>query len=57
MIADRVSDPAGSGWVLVFALAFYALGCLLLAFAGASLGALHAFAAFIVLAIARTSKR
>lgn len=48
---DRVSDPVGSGWVLAFALAFYVLGCVLLVFFGPSFGALHAFAAFIVLAI------
>lgn len=50
-MGDRVSDPAGSGWVLALALAFYAAGCFLIVFTGASLGALHAFAAFIVLAI------
>lgn len=48
---DRVSDPVGSGWVLTFALTFYVAGCFLLVVTGASLGALHAFAAFIVLAI------
>lgn len=50
-LGDRVSDPAGSGWVLAFALAFFITGCFLVVFTGASFGALHAFAAFIVLAI------
>lgn len=48
---DRVSDPVGSGCVLALALAFFVLGCVLLVFTGPSFGALHAFAAFIVLAI------
>lgn len=48
---DRVSDPVGSGWVLALALGFFVLGAFLLAFTGATFGALHAFAAFIVLAI------
>lgn len=48
---DRVSDPIGSGAVLAVALAFYLAACVLLVFTGPSLGALHAFAAFIVLAI------
>ena len=48
---DRVSDPVGSGWVLAGALAFFMAGCAMLVFGGASLGALHAFAAFIVLAV------
>lgn len=47
----RISDPAGSGAVLTLALGFFVAGCILLAFNGPSLGALHAFAAFIVLAI------
>ena len=47
----RVSDPAGSGLVLAAALAFYATGCILLVTTGPTLGSLHAFAAFIVLAI------
>lgn len=47
----RISDPAGSGIVLTLATAFFVAGCILLAFNGPSLGALHAFAAFIVLAI------
>lgn len=47
----RISDPAGSGLVLTLAAAFFVAGCLLLAFTGPTLGALHAFAAFIVLAI------
>lgn len=47
----RISDPAGSGVVLTLAAAFYVAGCILLAFNGPSLGALHAFAAFIVLAV------
>ncbi len=48
---ERVSDPIGSGTVLAFALAFYVLGCVLLILTGGTLGTLHAFAAFIVLAI------
>ncbi len=48
---DRVSDPIGSGWVLALALAFFATGCVLLIVTGPSFGALHAFAAFIVLAV------
>lgn len=48
---DRVSDPLGSGAVLAVALAFYLAACVLLVFTGPTLGALHAFAAFIVLAI------
>ncbi len=47
----RISDPAGSGAVLAIAAAFFLTGCMLLAFTGPTLGALHAFAAFIVLAI------
>lgn len=50
-LGDRVSDPVGSACVLGIALAFYAVGCCLLVFTGATFGALHAFAAFIVLAI------
>lgn len=47
----RISDPAGSGAVLTLAVVFFLAGCVLLAFTGPTLGALHAFAAFIVLAI------
>lgn len=47
----RISDPAGSGAVLTIAAGFFLTGCLLLAFTGPTLGALHAFAAFIVLAV------
>lgn len=47
----RISDPAGSGAVLTIAAGFFLTGCVLLAFTGPTLGALHAFAAFIVLAI------
>lgn len=50
-LGDRLSDPVGSGWVLTLALIFYVAGCFLLVFTGASFGAVHAFAAFIVLAI------
>ena len=48
---DRVSDPVGSGLVLALAMAFFVTGCSLLVITGPSLGALHAFAAFIILAI------
>lgn len=53
MIADplRAGHPAGSAAVLALALAFFLAGCALLATYGATLPALHAFAAFIVLAI------
>ncbi len=50
-LGPRVSDPIGSGWVLGAALAMFVAGCGLLAIGGGSLGALHAFAGFIVLAI------
>jgi hypothetical protein len=50
-LGNRVSDPVGSGWVLALALGFYVLGCVLLVFTGPGFGVLHAFAAFIVLAI------
>lgn len=50
-LGDRVSDPVGSGWVLAASLGFFVTGCVLLPVTGPSLGALHAFAAFIVLAI------
>lgn len=48
---ERVSDPVGSGSALALALAFYLLGCVLLAFTGGTLGTLHAFGAFVVIAI------
>lgn len=47
---NSVSDPIGSGSVLAMALCLFLTGCALLTFGGTSLGALHAFAAFIVLA-------
>ncbi len=47
---NSVSDPIGSGTVLAISLCFFLAGCALLTFGGTSLGALHAFAAFIVLA-------
>lgn len=47
----RISDPAGSGAVLAIAAAFFLTGCILVAFTGPTLGALHAFAAFVVLAV------
>ena len=47
---NSVSDPIGSGSVLAIALCFFLVGCALLIVGGASLGALHAFAAFIVIA-------
>ena len=47
----RISDPAGSGSVLALALTFFLAGCVLAAFSGPTLGALHAFAAFIVLTV------
>lgn len=48
---ERVSDPRGSAFVLAEAFAFFAAGCVLLPASGASLATLHAFAAFVVLAI------
>ena len=50
-LGDRVSDPIGSGWVLGGSLAFFVTGCALLVIGGGSFGALHAFAAFVVLAV------
>lgn len=47
----RISDPAGSGSVLALALTFFIAGCALAVFSGPTLGALHAFAAFIVLTV------
>jgi hypothetical protein len=38
---DRVSDPAGNGFVPAFALAFYVFGCVLLVFTDATLAARH----------------
>jgi hypothetical protein len=46
-----VSNPIGSGAVLACALAYYLLGCVLLVAVGTSFATLHAFAAFITLAI------
>lgn len=53
MIPDQshAGHPAGSAAVLGLALAFFLAGCALLVTHGATLPALHAFAAFIVLAI------
>ncbi len=51
MQGSRLNDPLGSGFVLAGGLAFFILGLFLLVFTGASLGTLHALAAFIVLAI------
>jgi hypothetical protein len=54
---DAVSNPLGSGAVLAVALAFYLLACVLLIIGGASLATLHAFAAFITLAIVAASNQ
>ncbi len=56
-IDASVSDPRGSGGVLALALAFFAAGCVLALTTGASLAALHAFAAFIVLAFVAASNQ
>jgi len=48
---QEVTDPVGSGSVLAAALAFFALGAGLLVVQGPSLAGLHAFAAFVTLAI------
>lgn len=54
---NSVSDPIGSGSVLAIALCFFLAGCALLIVGGAQLGALHAFAAFIVIsAVAATNQ-
>lgn len=50
-LEGRVSDPAGSGYALALALLFHFTGCILLLLTGPTLGTLHAFAAFIVLAV------
>jgi hypothetical protein len=47
----QVSDPRGSAAVLAGAFVFFLVGCILLLASGASLSTVHAFAAFIVLAI------
>ncbi len=44
------NDPLGSEVALAFALAFFGAGCVLVAIGGPTLGALHAFAAFVVIA-------
>lgn len=54
---DSVSNPIGSSVVLAVALAFYFLACILLTVSGASLETLHAFAAFITLAIVAASNQ
>ncbi len=56
-IDASVSDPRGSGGVLTLALTFFAAGCVLVLTTGASLAALHAFAAFIVLAFVAASNQ
>ena len=43
------NDPRGSEFAIALALAFYLTGCVLLVTSGATFGALHAFAAFVVL--------
>lgn len=52
-----ISDPRGSGSVLALAFAFYLTGAVLLVVAGPALATLHAFAAFIVLAIVAASNQ
>src|SRR5579875_130994 len=53
--ADQVSDPVGSTVVLTASFGFFLAGCALLVVKGASLATIHAFAAFIVLAIVAAS--
>jgi len=55
--SEQVSDPVGSGGVLAIALAFYLCGCVALVVHGATLLTLHAFAAFIVLAVVAASNQ
>ncbi len=43
------NDPRGSEFAIALALAFFLTGCVLLVTSGATFGALHAFAAFVVL--------
>ena len=54
---ESVSDPAGSGALLAVALAFFLCGCIELIVSGASLLTLHAFAAFIVMAVVGASNQ
>lgn len=57
MIGGVVSDPRGSGSVMVLGIAYFLAGCVLLAATGGSLAALHAFAAFVVLAAVAASNQ
>ncbi|HVA36486.1 MAG TPA: hypothetical protein VNJ51_02605 [Candidatus Dormibacteraeota bacterium] len=54
---DSVGDPVGSGIVLAVAFAYFLCGCVALAAQGASLLALHAFAAFVVLSVVSASNQ
>ena len=54
---DAVSNPLGSGAVLAAAFAYYLVACVLLLISGVSLVTLHAFAAFITLAIVAASNQ
>lgn len=54
---DHVSDPRGSAAVLAVAFGYFLVGCAFLVATGASLASMHAFAAFIVLAIVAASNQ
>ncbi len=47
--ASLRNDPRGSEFAIAVALAFYVTGCVLVVTTGPTFGALHAFAAFVVL--------
>lgn len=55
--ASRISRPEGSGTVLILGLLFFLTGAALLTIGAQPLAALHAFAAFIVLAIVAASNQ
>lgn len=57
MIGGVVSDPRGSGSVMLLGLGFFLAGCVLLVTTGDSLAALHAFAGFVVLAAVAASNQ
>lgn len=57
MIGGVVSDPRGSGSVMVLGLGFFLAGCVLLVTTDGSLATLHAFAAFVVLAAVAASNQ
>jgi hypothetical protein len=54
---NRVGDPRGGAAVLAAAFVYFLAGCALLVATGASLASMHAFAAFIVLAVVAASNQ